>query len=110
MKRLALSALAAVACSIITVSAQAAPVAGLIHPLHVAALRRYYRHRIRTGGMILGDDQSPKRYVAHNESVARFFHQQLTAAVTAIVGEPVIGSGSLKTICPDTHAPRASIP
>jgi hypothetical protein len=27
--------------------------------------------------------------VAHNESVARFFHHQLTAAVTAIVGEPV---------------------
>jgi len=66
-----------------------APVAGLIHPLHVAALRRYYRHRIRTGGMVLGDDQSARRYVAHNESVARFFHHQLTASVTAVAGEPV---------------------
>ena len=65
------------------------PVRGLIHPFHVAALRRYYRRRIRMGGFHLGDEQSSRRYVAHNESVARFFHHQLTAAVAAIAGEPV---------------------
>lgn len=66
-----------------------APLAGLIHPFHVAALRRYYRHRVRTGGMVLGDGQSSRRYVAHNDGVARFFHHQLTAAMSAIAGEAV---------------------
>ncbi|HET7440751.1 MAG TPA: hypothetical protein VFJ47_05560 [Terriglobales bacterium] len=64
-------------------------VAGLIHPFQVAALRRYYRYLIRNGRIQLGDDQSPLRYGAHNEPVARFFHHQLTTAVTDIVGEPV---------------------
>jgi len=66
-----------------------APVGNLIHPFHVAALRRYYRYLIRTGVLTLGDHQSSRRYVAHNESVARFFHHQLTSTVAAIVGEPV---------------------
>jgi hypothetical protein len=65
------------------------PVAGLIHPFHIAALRRYYRHLIRTGAWHLGDGQSPRRYVAHNENVARFFHHQLTSAVSALAGEAV---------------------
>jgi hypothetical protein len=65
------------------------PLSELIHPFHVAALRRYYRHRIRTGGMVLGDDQSSRRYVAHNDGVARFFHHQLTPAMAAIAGEAV---------------------
>lgn len=66
-----------------------APVSKLIHPFHVAALRRYYRHQIRRGAITLGDHQSSRRYVAHNESVARFFHHQITNAVSAIVGEPI---------------------
>ncbi len=65
------------------------PVTNLIHPFHVAALRRYYRHEIRRGAIRLGDDQSSRRYVAHNESVARFFHHQMAGIVSAIVGEPV---------------------
>ncbi len=63
------------------------PLSGLIHPFHVAALRRYYRHRVRTGGMVLGDGQSSRRYVAHNDGVARFFHHQLTPAMSAVAGE-----------------------
>jgi hypothetical protein len=66
-----------------------APIGGLIHPFHISALRRYYRNLIRTGKIQLGDDQSSRRYVAHNESVARFFHRQLTPIVSAIAGEPV---------------------
>jgi hypothetical protein len=66
-----------------------APVGCLIHPFHIAALRRYYRHQVRSGRLRLGDGQSPLRYVAHNDPVARFFHHQLTAAVAAFVGEPV---------------------
>jgi hypothetical protein len=66
-----------------------APLRNLIHPFNVAALRRYYRHAIRQGVIRLGDEQSPRRYVAHNESVARFFHRQIANAVSAIVGEAI---------------------
>jgi len=69
-----------------------ASVGRLIHPFHVAALRRYYRHHIRTGKLSLGDDQSPLRYKSYNDPVARFFHQQLTAAMTAFAGEPLKAS------------------
>jgi len=68
---------------------QYVPVAGLIHPFHLSALRRYYRHQIRSGLIRLGDEQSSRRYVAHNEAVARFFHHQLTGVVSRIVGEAV---------------------
>jgi len=66
-----------------------APISGLLHPFHIGALRRYYRHLIRKWNLKLGDRQSPKRFVAHNESVSRFFHHQLTAAVSVIAGERV---------------------
>jgi hypothetical protein len=65
------------------------PLGHLIHPFNLAALRRYYRHAIRRGGIRLGDEQSSRRYVAHNEAVARFFHHQIANAVSAIVGEAV---------------------
>ena len=65
------------------------PLRGLIHPFHVAALRRYYRHLIRRDAIQLGDEQCPRRYVAHNEPVARFFHYQLTKIVSAVAGQPV---------------------
>lgn len=61
----------------------------LIHPFHVAALRRYYRYLIRTGAIPLGDGQSPRRYVAYNEAVARFFHHHIAAALSAVAGEPL---------------------
>lgn len=65
------------------------PLDGLIHPFNLAALRRYYRHAIRRGAIRLGDEHVPRRYVAHNESVARFFHHQIGNVVSAIVGERV---------------------
>jgi hypothetical protein len=63
-----------------------APLPRLIHPFHVAALRRYYRQQIRTGAIHLGDRQSARRYIAHNEPVAKFFHHQLTSALSRIAG------------------------
>lgn len=66
-----------------------APIADLIHPFHVAALRRYFRHQIRSGAIYLGDHQSSRRYVAHNEPVARFFHEQIRAKLSAIAGVPL---------------------
>jgi hypothetical protein len=66
-----------------------APIGGLIHPLNLAALRRYYRQAIRRGRIPLGDLQSSRRYVAHNEPVARYFHHQIGKVVSAVVGQPV---------------------
>ncbi len=66
-----------------------APLGDLIHPFHIAALRRYYRHLIRSGAIHLGDKQSSRRYVAYNEPVARFFHQNIAAALSAVAGEPL---------------------
>lgn len=66
-----------------------APLSELIHPFHVAALRRYFRFLIRTGKIRLGDRQSPRRYVAYNEPVARFFHRQIAATLSAVAGEPL---------------------
>lgn len=66
-----------------------APLRNLIHPFHVAALRRYFRCMIRKGMFRLGDEQSSRRYGVHNESVARFFHQHLAKTVSAVVGEIV---------------------
>ena len=64
-----------------------APLGDLIHPFHVAALRRYYRYLIRSGAIRLGDGQSSRRYVAYNEPVARFFHHQIAATLSAVAGE-----------------------
>jgi hypothetical protein len=66
-----------------------APLRGLIHPFHIAALRRYYRYRIRTGAIPLGDGQSSRRYAAYNDPVARFFHQQIALSLSLVAGEPV---------------------
>ena len=63
-----------------------APLADLIHPFHIAALRRYYRCLIRSGAIRLGDGQSPRRYVAYNEPVARFFHQNIATTLSVVAG------------------------
>ncbi|MGC2475081.1 MAG: hypothetical protein WA485_12150 [Candidatus Sulfotelmatobacter sp.] len=62
---------------------------GLIHPFHVAALRRYYRRLLRKGWMKLGDEQSSLRYVVHNEPVAQFFHREIARTLSAVAGEAV---------------------
>jgi hypothetical protein len=66
-----------------------APIGGPIHPLHMAAMRRYYRYLLRKGKIRLGDGQSPRRYVAHNDPVARFFHHRIAFTLSAIAGETV---------------------
>jgi hypothetical protein len=66
-----------------------AVVDGLVHPFQLGEMRRYFRRQIRAGKVRLGDGQSPLRYIAHNDPVARFFHVQLTKAVSDLVGERV---------------------
>lgn len=58
----------------------------LIPPLLCGALRRQYRCMVKSGAMRLGDGQSPLRYVAHNEAMARFVHQQVLQTMCAIAG------------------------
>lgn len=65
------------------------PLRRLIHPFHLAALRRYVRDLRRRGRLRNGDTQVRNRYIAHNESVTRFFHHQLTSVVSDVAGEPV---------------------
>ena len=65
------------------------PVRDLIHPFHIAALRRYYRQLVRTGRLLLGDSQCPRRYGVHNEPATQFFHHQLVAAISDCVGEKI---------------------
>src|SRR5258708_31018076 len=66
-----------------------APIRDLIHPFHIAALRRYYRCLVRKGEIALGHSQSPRRYITYNDPVARFFHHQIAATLSAVAGEPV---------------------
>lgn len=61
----------------------------LVPPFHLGALRRYYRCKIRTGCFELGDDQVGRRYVAHDETVARYVHEQLVRAVSDIAGASI---------------------
>jgi hypothetical protein len=67
-------------------------ISGVLATPHTAALARYYRELIASGWWRLGDDQVAQRHGWHNESVARFFHQQLTEFVGALVGRPVCPS------------------
>ena len=64
-----------------------APLPQLIHPFHVAALRRYFRNRVRMQSIPLGDRQSARRYAVHNEPVARFFHHQIASVLSEVAGE-----------------------
>lgn len=61
----------------------------LLPGLTVAAMRRYYEARVREGYFGLGDSLVERRFVAHNEPVARFFLGQLAAFVARVVGEAV---------------------
>src|SRR5262249_29122579 len=58
----------------------------LIHPFQLAALRRYYRELIAEGYLPFGDGQVERRYVAHNEPLARYMHRRLTPLVNGLAG------------------------
>jgi hypothetical protein len=65
---------------------------GLLPPFHIGALRRYYRYHTRTGTFVLGDDQTPGRYVAYDEPTTRYVQQQLTRTVSDLVRRVVVPS------------------
>jgi hypothetical protein len=64
-------------------------VRGLVHPLHVAAMRRYYRALVASGRLPTGDSQVKERQRLHSEPVGLFFHAQLVDLVGRIAGEAV---------------------
>jgi hypothetical protein len=61
----------------------------LLHPFTLAAARVYFRRLIRQRRAHLGDGQSPRRWIVHNEPVARFFHHQFTPIVAKVAGVEV---------------------
>ena len=67
---------------------------GLLPPFHIGALRRYYRYHTRVGTFLLGDDQTPGRYVAYDEPTTRYVHQQLTRTVSDLARRVVVPSYS----------------
>jgi hypothetical protein len=64
----------------------------LIPPLQVAATRRYYRELIDEGFLSPGDKDRPDRDSSGRDSVAHFYHHQLTDLVAEILAEPVKAS------------------
>jgi hypothetical protein len=64
----------------------------LLPPFHISALRRYYRYHTRVGSFALGDDQTAGRYVAYDEPLTRYVHDQLTRTVSDLVGRAVVPS------------------
>ena len=61
----------------------------IIHPLHVAALRDYFLRLIGAGQLTLGDGQSDRRYFAHNDPVASYYHDEFARVVSALAGRSV---------------------
>jgi hypothetical protein len=78
----------------------------LIHPFHLGALRRYFRHQMRHERYPLGDGQAPGRCIAHDEPVARFFHRQLTQTVSDATATLIDPSYSYVTL----YQPGADLP
>ncbi|MEO8442706.1 MAG: hypothetical protein ABI547_09480, partial [Betaproteobacteria bacterium] len=66
-----------------------AVIRGLIHPLQLGAMRRYYRALVAHGGLPLGDSQVSGRYRLHSELIASFLHPQLAKIVGQIAREQV---------------------
>jgi hypothetical protein len=62
---------------------------GLIRPGVIGALRAHYRRLIRSGRMNLGDSQSGRRWVCHNEAAARVVQAHLVKLVSEVVEVPV---------------------
>ena len=55
----------------------------------VGALRRHYRSLVKSGSMSLGDEQCARRYVMHNEPVARHLQQCVTRIMSEVSAKPI---------------------
>jgi hypothetical protein len=62
---------------------------GMIPPVTIAALRRYYRDLVAEGHVRFEDEQVRLRYWAINEPIARVLHRRLAGLAAEIAGEPL---------------------
>lgn len=53
----------------------------LLPPAYVQAIQQYVRGRVAQGFLPLGDAQSPRRYVEHNDALAVWLHARLLPVV-----------------------------
>jgi hypothetical protein len=67
------------------------PVSSICNPYLLATMRRYYRSEIANGQMAFKDSQS-ERWSSYDEPLARYFHLQLTEAMSRLVGIPLKAS------------------
>jgi hypothetical protein len=61
----------------------------LLGAAELAALRRYYRALLAAGLLPLGGPHHAARFAAYNDPIGRFVHARLTAAMSAVAGQPV---------------------
>jgi hypothetical protein len=61
----------------------------IIHPVQLAAIRRYYRQLIDEGFVRFGDQEWPNRFFSARDGLAYFFQDQLTPVIAEIAGEKV---------------------
>ena len=66
-----------------------APVAMMLHPYHLGAVRLHVRRLLRLGALTNGDLQTPLRWVRYNDPVACWIHGYLTRRVSQVAGTPV---------------------
>lgn len=64
-----------------------APLAGMVHPAMVDALRARYRALVAEGYAGFDDALGRNRYCMHNEPVARALHRDLAALASEVAGE-----------------------
>lgn len=62
------------------------PIAGILHPFHLGALRLHLRRLLRRGGLVDGDNQTPLRWTRHNDPVTCWIHRYLVARVSQAAG------------------------
>lgn len=61
------------------------PLAMVLHPYHLGALRLHFRRLRRLGAMRNGDGQTPLRWVQHNDPVASWIHGYLVQRISQVV-------------------------
>ena len=71
------------------VSDGCAVVRGLVGDRELSALRRYYAALFAADLVPLAGPHHPARHAAYNDAVGRFVHTRLTAAMSAVAGQPV---------------------
>jgi hypothetical protein len=57
----------------------------VLPPLYVRALQRHFRERIARGFLSLGDAQSSRRFIVHNDPVSVWLHARLCPAVDRLL-------------------------